>query len=136
MATPCKTPSSPEEITKKSNSFLSWMMEFSKKIIFYTFLIYIIIHIFIIVMTAIDYFKSGNMQCLDTLISEVNQTFRDVIGGYIIKAAVENVSKYSGNILDSWLELQKEKLRASGERYVSEDVTEKDGVLWRSMEKQ
>ena len=48
--------------------------------------------------------QQGNISGIDTLITEINTTFRDVIGGYIIKAAVENAIKIGGGYLISLYE--------------------------------
>lgn len=114
----------------KSNSFFNWMQEYSKKIISITFIIYVIINIYLLVMTIYVFQTTQEFQSLDTLITEINQTFREVIGGYIVKAAVENVSKYSGAIIDKWLEL---KLERSFNQRETEDsiIEEKDGLTWK-----
>ena len=41
---------------------------------------------------------------IDTFISEVHCTFRDVIGGYIVKAAAENVFKIGGSYMESYMQ--------------------------------
>lgn len=114
----------------KSNSFFNWMQEYSKKIISITFIIYVIINIYLLIMTIYVFQTTKEFQSLDTLITEINQTFREVIGGYIIKAAVENVSKYSGAIIDKWLEL---KLERNFNQRETEDsiIEEKEGLSWK-----
>ena len=98
---------STKETIEKSTGFLSWIQEFSKKIVAVTFLIFVIVNIFVMVMIVIQYYASGGeVQYLETLITEVHNTFRDVIGGYIIKAATENVLKIGGGIVDKFLENQ------------------------------
>lgn len=96
-----------KETIEKSTGFLSWIQEFSKKIVAVTFLIFVIVNVFVMVMIVIQYYMSGGeVQYLETLITEVHNTFRDVIGGYIIKAATENVLKIGGGIVDKFLENQ------------------------------
>lgn len=114
----------------KSNSFFNWMQEYSKKIISITFIIYVIINIYLLIMTIYVFHTTQEFQSLDTLITEINQTFREVIGGYIIKAAVENVSKYSGAIIDKWLELKLE--RNFNQRETENSIIEeKEGLSWK-----
>jgi hypothetical protein len=93
-----------ESAMKKSAGFFSWVQEFSKKIVAVTFLIFVVVNIFIMVMAVLVYYRSGGeVVSLDTLLSEVHTTFRDVIGGYIIKAATENVLKIGGGIFEKYL---------------------------------
>lgn len=117
-----------KNMVKKGNGFFNWMMEYSKKIISITFIIYIVINIFILVMTVWEFKATNQFQCLDTLITEMHTTFREVIGGYIIKAAVENVSKYSGTIVEKWLDLRLEK--ELNKRIANSEIIEKDGLTW------
>lgn len=114
----------------KSNSFFNWMQEYSKKIISITFVIYVIINIYCLFMTIYVFQTTQEFQSLDTLITEINQTFREVIGGYIVKAAVENVSKYSGAIIDKWLETKLDKELSSKETE-SSTIEERDGLVWK-----
>ena len=58
----------------------------------------------------------------------MHTTYREVIGGYIIKAAVENVSKYSGTIVEKWLDLRLEK--EFNKRIANGEIIEKDGLTW------
>ena len=94
-----------KETIEKSTGFLSWIQEFSKKIVAVTFIIFVLVNIFVMVMIVIQYYISGGeVSYLDTLITEVHNTFRDGIGGYIIKAATENVHKIGGSLVDMFLE--------------------------------
>lgn len=81
---------------EKYKKYTTWVQEFSKKIVVIAFGIYIISTLFSIYMIYVS-FMQENIIGLDTLITETNQTFREVIGGYIIKAAVENSVKIAGN---------------------------------------
>lgn len=86
------------ESVEKTKNFFTWVQEFSKKIIVIAFIVYLINTIYTLVLVYLSY-SQGMLTGLDTLISETNQTFREVIGGYLIKAALENVFKISGNYL-------------------------------------
>ena len=93
-----------ENTLKKSIGFMSWVQEFSKKIVAVTFLLFLVANIFVMVLMFLEYYSSGmEPSGLDTLLSEVHTTFRDVIGGYIIKAATENVLKIGGAVVEKYL---------------------------------
>ena len=81
---------------EKHKKFLVWVQEFSKKIVVIVFILYILATVFSLYLVYLSY-RDGSLYGLDTLISEINQTFREVIGGYIIKAAIENAFKIGGN---------------------------------------
>lgn len=91
-------------LTNKSLSFFNWVQEFSKKIVSITFGIFVIINLYVLIIITVSYFQTGDLQYIETLITEANQTFRDVIGGYIIKAATENAIKIAGGLLEKFLE--------------------------------
>ena len=93
-----------ENTLKKSINFMSWVQEFSKKIVAVTFLIFVAVNIFVMVLMFMEFYANGmEPSGLDTLLSEVHTTFRDVIGGYIIKAATENVLKIGGAVVEKYL---------------------------------
>lgn len=81
---------------EKNKKYVTWLQEFSKKIVVVTFLLYFITSIFSIILVYLS-FQSGIISGIDTLIVETNNTFRDIIGGYIIKSAIENAVKIGGN---------------------------------------
>ena len=93
----------PNDGLTKNLEFLSWIQEFSKKVVTLTFIIYIISEIFALIMIFLEYQVSYEVTYIDTFISEINETFRDVIGGYLIKAACENVLKIGGGYLESYM---------------------------------
>ena len=93
------------KLVEKNTNFLGWLQEFSKKVVAITFLVFLAINIFVMIFIALHYFATdGDIIYLDQLLSEAHITFRDVIGGYIIKAATENVIKISGSVVDKFLE--------------------------------
>ena len=64
---------------------------------------------------------------VNTLISEMNVTFRDVIGGYLIKAACENVSGGIEKVLVAYL--KKKGLtddKSSSDNSSDDDVSAED----------
>lgn len=72
-----------------SNSILNWLWEFSKKVVVFVTLCYFIHSIYITVMINII----PDSAVLTTLVTETNETFRVIIGGYLLKAGIENAVK-------------------------------------------
>lgn len=105
------------ERTEKQKEFIVWVQEFSKKIVVIAFIIYIINNAASLIAIYIS-ISQGNIYGLDTFISESNQTFREVVGGYIIKSAIENAFKIAGNyfigICDARLKVLKTELKKDG----------------------
>lgn len=91
------------EVAKNVVSFFNWVQEFSKKIITITFYIFVAINIYVLVLIWMAYKNSGDILFLDTLITESHLTFREVIGGYFIKAMTENAIKITGSIINAYL---------------------------------
>ena len=91
-----------EKIIDKNISFIEWVQEYSKKIVTITFFIFLVFELASLIMVIVEHVRLGDSMHLDILITEANQTFREVIGGYIIKAAAENVSKGFGSIADRY----------------------------------
>lgn len=95
----------PETQMKKHLNFLSWVQEFTKKIVVITFIMYIISNIVFLGIAICYYVQSGGeVMYFSTLTTEVHETFRNVIGGYIVKAAVENAVKITGSIVQKIIE--------------------------------
>lgn len=95
---------STETTIHKGLSFFKWIQEFSKKIVTITFIIFVIINLFSLGLILYNYLNTSDLMYLDTLINEAHTTFREVIGGYIIKAATENAIKITGSIVEKYLE--------------------------------
>lgn len=72
---------------------VKWLWEFSKRVVVITALLYFISSIYALIVCAIW----RDTATIGAFISEANETFRVVIGGYIIKAGVENALKIAGN---------------------------------------
>lgn len=85
-----------EKIEKHKTAFM-WITEFSKKVITVIFIAYILMTIFMAIMIYLSMKMTGMLVGLETMISEMNTTFRDIVGGYLIKAGVENAVKIGGN---------------------------------------
>lgn len=108
------------ENTKK---YFTWVQEFSKKIVFAIFVIYVITAVFMLAMVFLSY-QQGNISGIDTLITETNETFRQIVGGYIIKSAIENAVKIGGNY---FVGVSDAKLRAMKARLDKEGILKDDG---------
>ncbi|MBQ3543571.1 MAG: hypothetical protein IJA34_01065 [Lachnospiraceae bacterium] len=72
-----------------SNSILNWLWEFSKKVVIFVTLCYFIQCIYITVMIN----TVPDSAVLSTLVTESNETFRVIIGGYLLKSGIENAVK-------------------------------------------
>ena len=85
-----------EKVEKHKSTFL-WITEFSKKVVVVIFIAYILMAIFSCVMVFLSMKITGMVSGLETLITEMNTTFRDIVGGYLVKAGIENAVKIGGN---------------------------------------
>lgn len=103
---------------------LHWLQEFSKKIVAVTFVIFVIIHIYILVIFTISFFSTGNLEDVTTLLTETHITFRQVIGGYIIKAACENLPKIVGGVFEKYLGIKYSHVQDEEENLYEEEICE------------
>lgn len=90
---------------EKCTTTFGWLVEFSKKVIFATFIIYLISTIVEIILLFI-YCKNGDTTGFETFITESNTTFKVVVAGYCIKAAIENVIKIGGTKNEKLLKIK------------------------------
>lgn len=101
------------EEVEKNKKYISWVQEFSKKIVVIVFILYIAMSIISLVLVI----STG--ASVDTIITEINTTFREVVGGYIIKAAIENAVKIGGNyyvgVADAKLTAMKKRIGINDE---------------------
>ncbi len=68
---------------------VKWLWEFSKRVVVITAALYFISCAYALIVCALW----QDTATIGTLISEANETFRVVVGGYMIKAGVENALK-------------------------------------------
>ena len=68
-------------------------MEFSKKVVFVIFVIYIINYVVCWVASFVCGIKGYNIPYIDTFITSTNETTQIVLGGYLFKAMAENIIK-------------------------------------------
>ena len=71
----------------------SWIWEFSKKVVFAIFLIYILNYILCWTASFLCGVNGWQIPYIDTFVTSTNETTRIVLGGYLIKAMLENVFK-------------------------------------------
>lgn len=116
-----------EKIISENKSFIQWVQEYSKKIVTITFILFVIIEFVSLLMILIEYIRIGDSVHLDILIQEANLTFREVIGGYIIKAAMENVSKGFGMIADKYFQYKMDSLEFESKQNQDEGPIMEDG---------
>lgn len=74
---------------------LSWSWEFTKLIVTILTIVYFLIMIYCGVVIWMGMYKLAITTYLDTFITEINETFRLIVGANVIKAGVENVFKYN-----------------------------------------
>lgn len=98
-----------KDLEKTKKNFL-WVQEFSKKIIVAIFLVYIIYCIISILLLVYSAYN-GTISGFETLTTEINETFRLIVGGYLIKAGLENVTKIGGNYYDNVNKIKIQKMR-------------------------
>ena len=75
------------------NNIYSWLLEFSKKVVFVIFVIYIINYVVCWVASFVCGIKGCNIPYIDTFITSTNETTQIVLGGYLFKAMAENIIK-------------------------------------------
>ncbi len=98
-----------KDLEKTKKNFL-WVQEFSKKIIVAIFLVYVIYCIISIALLVYSAY-SGEINGFETLTTEINETFRLIVGGYLIKAGLENVTKIGGNYYDNVNKIKIQRMR-------------------------
>lgn len=78
---------------KRYNTPARWLWEFSKRVVAVMAALYFLSFIYAMVTCCYALQLAADTTALGTLITETNETFRVVIGGYLIKAGVENATK-------------------------------------------
>jgi len=87
-----------------STRLVDFAVSFTKTVVRISFILFILVNLFILTMTTINYFQTGELLYLDTLISESYGMLRDVIAAYIIKAATENSLRIGFSVLSDFLD--------------------------------
>lgn len=105
----------------KSIEFLSWAQEFSKIIVLVTFILFFVSNVFVLIMITFQFITTNEIMSIDTYIAEVHSTFREIIGGYLLKATFENVIKIGGGYLKSHMESKLPNNNIVEEEILAED---------------
>ena len=108
-----------DKLNENNSSFFSWIQSFSKKIVTTFSILYLAVVIAIVIMLMFG-LRAGYTDGISTMITEINETFRVVIGGYLIKAAFENTFKITGAYFTA---INKLKIKAMNN---GEDLQEED----------
>lgn len=87
-----------------STRLVDFAVSFTKTVVRISFILFIVVNVFILTMTTINYFQTGELLFLDTLITESYGMLRDVIAAYIIKAATENSLRIGFSVLSDFLD--------------------------------
>jgi hypothetical protein len=87
-----------------SFKFFNWTISFTKNVVQVAFIIFVIANLFIMSMIISNFIRFGELASLDTYITEIFNMFIAVIGGYIIKAGVENSIKISFSVISDYLD--------------------------------
>ena len=74
---------------RRAQKPVKWLWEFSKRVVVITAALYFISCAYALIVCALW----QDTATIGTLISEANETLRVVVGGYMIKAGVENALK-------------------------------------------
>jgi hypothetical protein len=113
---------------EKTKKTVIWMQEFSKRVVSTIFLVYVGVTLYTSIMIYLAMQATGDASMVSLLLTETNSTFRDVVGGYIIKAAVENAFKIGGNyyvgVADAKLKALKERLGVEKEAQLEPEMQE------------
>jgi hypothetical protein len=81
------------EKEKAEKAPLLWVWEFSKKVVITTTVLYLVSFLYALLVCYRAIILTGDASVVGTLITESNETFRVVVGGYLVKAGVENGCK-------------------------------------------
>ena len=92
------------ESIEKSFKFFNWTISFTKNVVQVAFIIFVIANLFIMGMIVWHYVRMGELYPMDTYIDRIFEMFIAVIGGYIIKSAVENSIRISFSVISDYLD--------------------------------
>lgn len=111
-----KSTSNNKERLNKNLEFFNWVQEYSKKVVSMTFLIFVLANAFFLCLLTAEFIKTNELSYIDIYIQEIHLTFRDVIGGYLIKAATENALKIGGSYLESYVSMKSDAMRLQDDK--------------------
>ncbi len=82
-----------DDAKKKRQSLFGWLWEFTKKVVMMMTILYAVAFGFTLYICYISLGQGKDISVLNTLVQETNETFRVVVGGYLVKAGIENACK-------------------------------------------
>lgn len=103
-----------KKLQKQLKDFFKWSITFTRKVITLVTLIWLIQTIFSACMILYAVETQGNFSYLDTFISDNGETFRMIVGAYLITKTIENVFKYNEGGLFGTSVKEEEKEEAKG----------------------
>lgn len=118
-------------LNKTKRNFL-WVQEFSKKVI----VILLILYVIYFAASLYGLYKmllNDNITGFENLTTELNETFRFVVGGYLIKAGIENVTKITGNYYGSISKIKILKEKKAAGMDINDDIEQLDQDLKNEM---
>lgn len=112
----------------ESFKFFNWTLSFTKNVVQVAFIIFVVANLFIMGMIIWHNAQTGELFAMDIYIDKVFEMFIAVIGGYIIKSAVENSIRITFSVVNDYLEkkLQIQIEQAAGETLEVDDCTNSD----------
>lgn len=76
-------------------SFRKWTLTFTKSTILLITVIWAVMTLYDAIMITTAIFQIGNFSYLDTFITELNETFRIIVGVNLVSKTIENVFRYN-----------------------------------------
>ena len=88
---------------KKHFEFFNWTLSFTKNCVQACFILFVIANLFIVGLITVNFVYNNQLVGIETYITEMFNMFVVVVGGYIVKAAIENSVKITMSVLSDWL---------------------------------
>lgn len=118
-----------DKIINNSTEMVDFSISFTKTVVRISFILFVAVNIFILIMTSINFALTNELLFIDTLITESYGMLRDVIAAYIIKAATENSLRIGFSVLSDYLD-KKYDIKTTDEfnpdDYSGDEFTEED----------
>lgn len=92
-----------DKMISNSTELVDFAISFTKTVVRISFVLFVVVNLYILIMTTIHYFQTNELLFIDTLITESYGMLRDVIAAYIIKAATENSLRIAFSVLSDYL---------------------------------
>lgn len=93
-----------DKMINNSTELVDFAISFTKTVVRISFVLFVIVNLYILTMLSISYFQTNELMYIDTLITESYGMLRDVIAAYIIKAATENSLRIAFSVLSDYLD--------------------------------